>query len=93
MGSDATRIDSGFGTVKWFDSRKGFGFIVGPDGQDVFVHYSKIEGDGYRVLSDGEQVSYDAEKTDRGWHATRVAHDSPVEVTTRPRKYARTPRR
>jgi len=93
MGSDATRIDGEHGTVKWFDSRKGFGFILGPEGQDVFVHYTKIEGDGYRVLGDGDEVSYDAEKTDRGWHATRVTPQTPVEVRTRPRKYARTPRR
>lgn len=93
MGSDSTVLADVRGTVKWFDSRKGFGFIVGPDGQDIFVHYSKIEGDGYRVLEDGAEVAYDAEKTDRGWHATRVIRTAPVEVNVRSRKYARTPRR
>jgi CspA family cold shock protein len=93
MGSDDLRIEDQHGTVKWFDSRKGFGFIIGPDDQDVFVHFSKIEGEGYRVLTDGADVLYDAEKTQRGWHATRVVRQSPVEVTTRSRKYARTPRR
>ena len=52
------------GTVKWFDSKKGFGFILNPDGQDVFVHFSSIEGEGFRVLKDGERVSY--EQTERG---------------------------
>ena len=40
------------GTVKWFDSKKGFGFIVGPEGKDVFVHFTRIEGDGFRSLRD-----------------------------------------
>ncbi|MDB5354004.1 MAG: cspLA, partial [Phycisphaerales bacterium] len=42
------------GQVKWFDSKKGFGFILGPQGQDVFVHFSSIDGDGFRSLKDGE---------------------------------------
>ncbi len=91
--SDPTRLESTTGMVKWFDARKGFGFIVGPEGQDIFVHYSKIQGDGYRVLEDAAEVEYDAEKTDRGWHATRVTRLAQVEVRTRQRKYARTPRR
>lgn len=83
------------GTVKWFDPRKGFGFIIGPEGQDIFTHFSVIEGDGFRVLKDGATVTYDAERTDKGWKATRVvrAPDSPeVTVTTR-KTYTRTPRR
>ena len=91
--SDATRLRDVTGVVKWFDARKGFGFVIGPEGQDVFVHYSKIEGDGYRVLEDGSEVTYDAEKTEKGWHATRVVRTNPLEVATRSRKYARTPRR
>jgi CspA family cold shock protein len=47
------------GTVKWFDSKKGFGFILSPEGADVFVHFSSIQGDGFRSLKDGEQVEYD----------------------------------
>jgi len=93
MSDDLTRLMDQHGPVKWFDARKGFGFIVGPEGQDVFVHFSKIEGDGYRVLEDGTEVSYDAEKTERGWHATRVVRTEPVEVEVPARKYARTPRR
>jgi len=93
MSEDSIRLSDVTGQVKWFDARKGFGFIVGPSGQDVFVHYSKIEGEGYRVLEDGSEVTYDAEKTDRGWHATRVTRTEPVEVSVRPRRYARTSRR
>jgi len=81
------------GTVKWFDPRKGFGFIVGPEGQDIFVHYTQIEGDGFRVLRDGSPVKYDAERTDKGWHATKVERLEDVEITVRPRRYTRTPRR
>ena len=70
------------GVVKWFDSRKGFGFIVGPQGQDIFTHFSVIEGDGFRVLSDGAKVHYDAVKGPKGWRATRVERPVPtIEVT------------
>lgn len=81
------------GTVKWFDPRKGFGFIVGPQGQDVMVHYSVIQGDGFRVLRDGSQVEYDAVKTDKGWKATRVVRRETVEVRVPKRGYTRSPRR
>lgn len=60
------------GTVKWFDTKKGFGFIVGPEGQDVFVHFSIIEGDGFRSLKDGEAVDYDIAQGAKGYSATRV---------------------
>jgi CspA family cold shock protein len=60
------------GTVKWFDSKKGFGFIVNPDGKDVFVHFSSIEGDGFRSLKDGEQVEYDQVQGDKGLLAKAV---------------------
>jgi len=90
-----TRITEVQGIVKWFDPKKGFGFIIGPDEQDVFVHYSKILGDGFRVLKDGSTVAYDAELTDRGWHATRVVRGDMLEVTVAPRatSHARSPRR
>lgn len=58
------------GQVKWFDPKKGFGFIVGPDGQDVFIHYTQINTDGFRSLKDGESVSYELVEGDKGWHAT-----------------------
>ena len=60
------------GNVKWFDTKKGFGFIVGPEGQDVFVHFSSIEGDGFRSLKDGEAVDYDIQQGAKGYSATRV---------------------
>ena len=89
-----TRITEAQGQVKWFDPKKGYGFIIGPDGQDIFIHYSKIQGDGFRVLKDGSTVSYDAELTERGWHATRVVRTEVLEVTIPPKKtYSRSPRR
>ena len=60
------------GTVKWFDSKKGFGFIVGPEGKDVFVHFTRIEGDGFRSLRDGEQVEYEHTQGEKGLLATTV---------------------
>lgn len=88
------RIEGCDGVVKWFDPRKGYGFIIGPDGQDIFVHFSRIDGDGYRVLRDGSNVNYDADYTDKGWQASRVERRDEPEVTVRPREgYARSPRR
>ena len=68
------------GTVKWFDTKKGFGFIIGPEGQDVFVHFSSIEGDGFRSLKDGETVDYEIAQGAKGYSATRVkrAHAQPA---------------
>ena len=60
------------GLVKWFDPKKGFGFIVGPAGQDVFVHYSQIQGEGFRSLKDGETVEYELVEGDKGWQARLV---------------------
>jgi len=68
------------GVVKWFDPRKGFGFIVGPEGQDIFVHFSVIQGGGFRVLKDGSSVVYDASKSEKGWKATRVMRQAVIEV-------------
>ena len=68
------------GQVKWFDSKKGFGFIVGPEGQDVFVHFSSIQGDGFRSLKDGEAVEYEMVQGDKGLSAAKVMRLSPVKV-------------
>jgi CspA family cold shock protein len=60
------------GTVKWFDSKKGFGFIISPEGKDVFVHFSTIQGEGFRSLREGEQVEYDQIEGTRGLLAENV---------------------
>ena len=60
------------GKVKWFDPKKGYGFIIGEQGQDVFVHYSSIEGEGFRSLKDGEVVTYDLVKGEKGDQARNV---------------------
>jgi len=60
------------GTVKWFDVKKGFGFIINAEGKDVFVHYSSIEGDGFRSLKDGEKVQYEQVEGNKGLSAQHV---------------------
>lgn len=61
------------GTVKWFDCKKGFGFIVGPEeGKDIFVHYTSIEGEGFRSLKDGEEVEFEMVESDKGLQAHHV---------------------
>jgi CspA family cold shock protein len=60
------------GKVKWYDGNKGFGFIINPGGGDVFVHYTVIEGEGYRCLRDGEEVEYEYSEGPKGLLATRV---------------------
>jgi CspA family cold shock protein len=67
------------GQVKWFDPKKGYGFIVGPDGHDVFVHYSQIDQEGFRLLKDGEEVDYELVESDKGYQARQVQRLS-VEV-------------
>lgn len=61
------------GTVKWFDCKKGFGFIQGKEeGKDIFVHYTSIEGEGFRSLKDGESVEFDLVESDKGLQAHHV---------------------
>ena len=64
------------GKVKWFDPKKGYGFIIGEEGQDVFVHYTSIEGDGFRALKDGETVAYEMIQGDKGFQAKAVNRSS-----------------
>jgi len=61
------------GKVKWFNENKGYGFIrQDSDGRDIFVHYSDIEGQGFRTLSEGEAVEYELAEGSRGFHAVKV---------------------
>ena len=60
------------GTVKWFNGGKGYGFISRAGGEDVFVHFSAIQGDGYRNLQEGQQVEFSIEKGPKGLQATNV---------------------
>jgi cold shock protein len=60
------------GKVKWFNSEKGFGFIERENGDDVFVHFSAIQGEGYKSLEEGQEVTFELEEGQRGPQATNV---------------------
>lgn len=60
------------GTIKWFNSKKGFGFIEQETGDDVFVHFSAIEMSGFKTLSEGERVQFEVEENDKGLSARNV---------------------
>ncbi|MGD1996712.1 MAG: cold-shock protein [Anaerolineae bacterium] len=60
------------GTVKWFSDAKGYGFISRPTGEDVFVHYSAVEGVGFRSLREGQRVEFGVEETPKGLQAVHV---------------------
>ncbi|MFY9139719.1 MAG: cold-shock protein [Thermacetogeniaceae bacterium] len=60
------------GTVKWFDERKGYGFITGEDGKDFFVHFSAIQEEGFKTLTEGQRVRFEVTEGPRGEQATNV---------------------
>ncbi|PKR85746.1 cold-shock protein [Heyndrickxia camelliae] len=60
------------GKVKWFNSEKGFGFIEREGGEDLFVHFSAIQGEGYKTLEEGQEVTFDVEQGQRGAQAANV---------------------
>ncbi|WP_174733046.1 cold-shock protein [Mesobacillus harenae] len=61
------------GKVKWFNSEKGFGFIEREDGEDLFVHFSAIQGEGFKSLDEGQEVTFDIEEGQRGPQAVNVS--------------------
>ncbi len=63
------------GTVKWFNDSKGFGFITAEDGSDVFVHHTSIQAQGFKSLAEGDRVSFDVEKGDKGPKAVNVVKE------------------
>ena len=63
------------GTVKWFNNDKGYGFISRESGDDVFVHFSAIQREGFKSLDEGQKVSFDVEEGDRGLQAVNVVKD------------------
>lgn len=67
------------GKVKWFNPRKGYGFIATPDGRDVFVHYSSVAGEGFKTLGEGDAVTFDIVEGEKGPRATNVIPISPTE--------------
>ena len=64
------------GTVKWFNDAKGYGFISRSDGPDVFVHYSAVQGDGFKTLSEGQQVEFDVVDGPKGKQAANVVRSA-----------------
>jgi len=60
------------GTVKWFNNKRGWGFIVNEDGKDIFVHYSAIRGDGFKSLTEGQRVQFEIEEGSSGPAAANV---------------------
>ncbi len=60
------------GSVKWFDAEKGYGFILGEDGKEIFVHFSAIQSDGFRTLEQDQEVEFEISETDKGVQAANV---------------------
>jgi CspA family cold shock protein len=73
------------GTVKWFNNEKGFGFISQSAGEDVFVHHTAIQGQGYRSLEEGQQVEFDVQQGPKGLQAANVRPTGPAPAGGAPR--------
>lgn len=69
------------GIIKWFNNEKGYGFINGSVDEDIFVHYTAIKQDGYKTLSEGQEVEFELIKTDKGLQATNVRTVNEKELT------------
>lgn len=69
------------GKIKWFNNEKGYGFIEGENGEDIFVHYSAIKQDGYKSLSEGQIVEYELLETEKGLQAINVKEVSNAIVS------------
>lgn len=68
------------GRVKWFNNDKGYGFIDYPEGEDIFVHYSAIKQDGYKTLSEGQEVEFDLIETAKGLQAINVLAETQIRA-------------
>ena len=60
------------GTVKWFNEARGYGFLSQPEGEDIFVHYTSIQGNGFRTLKEGQEVEFNVERGPKGLQASNV---------------------
>lgn len=69
------------GIIKWFNNEKGYGFINGKEDEDIFVHYTSIKTDGYKTLSEGQEVQFTLIKTDKGLQATNVIPVNQSQLT------------
>lgn len=72
------------GNVKWFNPRKGYGFIEASDGREVFVHYASIAGDGYKTLVEGQPVTFDIVEGEKGLRAENVEQETAPQVQAAP---------
>jgi CspA family cold shock protein len=72
VSTEGERNMANTGTVKWFNDAKGYGFIERPDGDDVFVHYSAVQGGGFKTLSEGESLEFDVVEGPKGKQAANV---------------------
>jgi CspA family cold shock protein len=66
------KLQKSVGKVKWFDAAKGYGFIVNDDGEDVFCHYRSIQMEGFKTLSEGQEVEFIQTRSAKGWQAAEV---------------------